>query len=164
MEQNLAIDGHPLPPRPRTRHIPNEIIENIVQFLELPVNGVGEITPGSPERFLEIRRTLYSLCLTTRFSRLCARKLLYQTVIFFFGSDPDDDRLGRRFGNARNLMLLIRSLLEGELKLPSLQDDQPKITDLIKNVIMPTDLTGWHWSKIGDNNEDCPFKALDYPP
>ncbi|KAI1481914.1 hypothetical protein F4774DRAFT_417293 [Daldinia eschscholtzii] len=90
--------------------LPNEILLGIVECFELPAQDVIATLP--PQEFLVHRKTLYSLCLTSRLFNKFATPLLYQKLVFFLCPRKDNNIfLGLAFGNLRYLILLIRTLL-----------------------------------------------------
>ncbi|KAI0889197.1 uncharacterized protein GGS22DRAFT_68542 [Annulohypoxylon maeteangense] len=132
--------------------IPNEILHMIINNFRLPVNKVTDGMP--PEEFLVNRTTLYNICLTASFLIKFTRPLLYETIILYLGSKPDENE---RVGNQRTMVLLIRTLLE-----------EPDFCPLIKNIICPSIITKFPWiSKFHDYSKDFllwPFVQYDYPP
>lgn len=122
--------------------LPTEIIIDIVDHFRLPVLAYGHKVP--PADYLILRTTLRNLCLSSVRFCSCAKPLLYETVIFYFGLGPIDVQLGNAYGNIVNLVLLIRTLITN-----------PYSPGLIKNIICPVEIFGSvPWPSEPDSLED----------
>ncbi|KAI1470322.1 uncharacterized protein F4812DRAFT_456327 [Daldinia caldariorum] len=140
-ESESELDGETLDNPSPVYPLPNEILLCIVQCLELPVQDV--ITPIPPPEFLEYRKTLYNLCLTSRSFCEYARPLLYRTVIFFLCSRHDNNVfLARTYGSLGSLIDLIRTLLR-----------KYEYCRYIENILCPAGFG----SRISVNGEDSQY-------
>lgn len=118
------------------------------------------VPTGIPKGFLETRKLLYNLCLTSKWAYQWARPLLYRTIIFLLnyrhGNSKSKLAHNRSYGDIVTLVLLIRTLLE-----------KPEIRGLIKNILCLTRLSGERWWRGQEHNHDLrrwPFVMYNYPP
>ncbi|KAI0387957.1 hypothetical protein F5Y04DRAFT_15178 [Hypomontagnella monticulosa] len=129
-----STDDHQKPPsKPKPSfYIPNEILLVIAEQLRLP--HISTDTSRVPKDFLPKRAALYNLCLTSKTLETYARPLLYEIVVFYLDSEPSLWGSPEDFGGLRELMILVRTLL-----------NRPDYCRYIKHIVCPAGLRYSKW-------------------